>query len=205
MPFRALYGLEELHDSMPSLPAFCCRLIEDLTVPKSLGLHFEVDSSVDVRGVDRHVPEPRTYRVDVHARLQKMTGRGMADRMRADLLHQQGWHGFRGLRRIPLYHGEDSKAGNGLFAAIQEDTPRSRTSVNERCEYLDGEWPEGASAYLAPLASNTRPGRRVIQTQVVYRKMCDLVCTCTGVIHEEHQGVVAAALRCPTIWRIQQW
>ena len=57
MPLAALESSQELQHSMFSLLALSRRFVEDFAVPESLGLHLEVDLSVDIGHINRHVAE----------------------------------------------------------------------------------------------------------------------------------------------------
>ena len=56
------------------------RIWLDRTFRECLGLAGEIDLRVHVRGVDRHVPEPRADRVDVDTGTQEV-GRGRVSAM----------------------------------------------------------------------------------------------------------------------------
>ena len=113
--------LQEGHQPLVLPPVFRWLGFLDLAKCKCPRLGVQIDFSVDICGVDRHVTEPSTYRVDVHARTQQM-GRGrVTNRMRADSLGAQRGKSRRYLADIALHQRMNAESGHGLTAPIQKD------------------------------------------------------------------------------------
>ena len=85
-----LQALQEGHQRrLHGSAAPCLRERRDIEAGQSLRLHLHVDLGIDMRCVQRHVPQPRSDCVDVDARAEQMNRGRVADRMRADTLLYQ--------------------------------------------------------------------------------------------------------------------
>lgn len=88
--------------------------IRRLAFFERLSLGLEVDLCIDVRGVQRDVPEPSADYVDVDAGAQEIGRRGVADGVRAYALCRQRPHFGDDLEAITLDGGMDPEASDGL-------------------------------------------------------------------------------------------
>ena len=75
---------QEVHQARVLLPPLPSRLTINLAVRQRLGLHLQIDFRVHVRRRQRHMPQPRPNRVDVHPRSKQVGRRRVPDRVRAD-------------------------------------------------------------------------------------------------------------------------
>ena len=136
--------LPECHQPWLAMPG-ASRRVRDRALAEGLGLHLEVDLGVDVRGVERDVPEPGADRVDVHPGAQKVYGRRVADDVRADALGADGWHALGGLSGVARDQSIDSEARDAFAAPVEEDgilaapveSPKETCSRNVSSE-IDG-------------------------------------------------------------------
>ncbi len=170
------------------------------------GPHLEIHLRVAVRGLQGHVAQPGTDGVDVDAGAEEMHRCGVPDGVRADAFALQ-----RGDRRRSLLHGPgeqrvDAEASHGLAADVEEDPCIARplyTGAQEFAQYVDGVCPEWARPRFAALAEQVRR-RSGPENEVTDGDARGFGGSCTGVVEEQEQRVVAASLGPPAIRRGQQ-
>ena len=94
-----------------------------LTFRQGFGFGFEIDLGIDIRGLLRHMPQPSADRVDVNARAQKVSRRGMTDGMGTDALCRQRWRSGSGLLSVAFDYGMDPRTSNMMSDLPMDEDP----------------------------------------------------------------------------------
>ena len=132
--------------------------IKGISVRQDLGLLLKIDFGVDVSRVDRDVPQPGAYGVDIDSGAEQMRGSSVTDSVGADLLLLHLGHGRR---RSSCVAGDDvmhSEACHRLGRAAQEHAlvilpPACKLT---QCEY--GGSPQWTEADFISFALQTHRG-----------------------------------------------
>ena len=104
----------------------------DFASRECLGLHFQIDFRINVRGIERNVTQPGADGVNVHASTEKMGRRRVPNSMRT--------HALPGNRRCPVQdslnvsfnHRVDSETRDGVAVPVQEYVVRGLSAAYQR-------------------------------------------------------------------------
>jgi hypothetical protein len=92
----------------------------DFASRECLGLHFQIDFRINVRGIERNVTQPGADGVNVHAGTEKMGRRCMTNSMRTDALCRKRRYPTHDSLNVSLHCRVDAKAGYGPTTSVQK-------------------------------------------------------------------------------------
>src|SRR5438128_6527506 len=145
--------------------------------------------------------EPSPDRVDID-RTEEVCGGGVPDGVWADSFCRQGGSFQLSLPRMALDQAVNAKTRDWMAAAIEEDILVRWTIGDQSREFSNGHRPKRTETFFTAFTVDlhTRSG----QVQIVDQQLGGFIGTATGVVKEQQQGIVAAALRGLTIGAGQQ-
>jgi len=147
-----------------------------------------VGLGVDVGGIERHVSEPSPDRVDVDARLQEMTGGGMAN----DVGTLQRRHRGTQLCDVAFNERVNAITCQRLSATVQKQVRLRRTLLCKVTKVSEGCGLERAAPLLLPFARDQN--RLGVPVDVADAEGSRFADASTGVVKEQLQRMVAPSL-----------
>ncbi len=154
------------------------------------------------------MPEPCADRVDVDSCTEQVSSRRMANGMGAYSLCCQSRHRFRHSFDVAFNHRMNAKSRDGLTTSIQKDvlgwSPRLDRCAELACR-MRPQWTEALLiAFAVDLHVRMIPMGRMCELKIADAHVCRFICANTGVVQEQEEQVVAAALRGVSIGRGEQ-
>lgn len=151
---NALKGAQERHQRRVVSPVPFRLVVGDFAPCQSPGFHLQIDFRVNVRRIQRNMPEPGANGIDIHTGAEQMCGRRMSNAVRANpLCHQRGHLGLEAAR-VTFHQGVNAEASYGMSATIEKCTRCRRTIYDERLKFLNGTGPERAEPLFAAFPTN---------------------------------------------------
>src|SRR5216683_5786507 len=92
----------------------------DFASRECLGLHFQIDFRINVRGIERNVTQPGADGVNVHAGTEKMGRRCVSNSMRTHTLSLKRRHTVQDSFNVSFNHRMHAKTGDGPTTSVQK-------------------------------------------------------------------------------------